>query len=128
MEQTMPESRDAKLTPHFKLSEFLQAGDPMPPPWVLDNFYRLANRLQVVRDLIRRPLKITSAYRTPSHNADVGGHKKSLHLSGMAVDVVVSGLPPKELQLILVNWTGGMGLYETHTHLDIRPYRARWRG
>ncbi len=128
MNQPVSNPEDLKLTPHFKLNEFLRAGDPMPPPWVLDNFYRLANRLQVVRDLIRRPLKITSAYRTPEHNSEVGGHKKSWHLSGMAVDIVVPGLSSKDLQLILINWTGGMGLYETHTHLDIRPYRARWRG
>ncbi len=128
MEPIITESRDIKLTPHFTLSEFLRAEDEMPAPWVLDNLYRLANRLQLLRDLIRRPIKITSAYRTPEHNLEIGGHKKSLHLSGQAVDFIVSGLSPKDLQLILVNWTGGMGLYMTHTHLDIRPYRARWRG
>jgi hypothetical protein len=33
-------------------------------------------------------LSVTSWYRSPSRNAEVGGHPKSKHIIGMAVDLV----------------------------------------
>ncbi|MBK8191075.1 MAG: DUF882 domain-containing protein [Vampirovibrionales bacterium] len=120
--------RNIQLTPDFNLAEFLRPQDPVPAPYVLDNLYRLANRLQLLRDLLGRPIRINSGYRTIAHNQEVGGVQNSQHLSGTAVDIVVPGLMPRDLQLILMNWSGGMGQYKTYTHLDIRPYRARWRG
>ena len=88
--------------------------------------YRLANRLQVIRDLVQRPVRVTSGYRTPEHNKAVGGSKNSLHLSGMAADIVIPGLSARDVQLILLNWSGGMGCYAGFTHLDTRANRARW--
>lgn len=119
--------RNIQLTPNFKLSEFLRTEDPMPAPWILDNIYRLANRLQVIRDLIGKPILINSGYRSPAHNQAVGGASQSQHLNGMAVDIVVTGMPAKELQSLLKNWSGGMGCYQHYTHLDIRPQKARWQ-
>lgn len=119
--------RSIQLTPNFKLSEFLRAEDPMPAPWILDNIYRLANRLQVIRDLIGKPLLINSGYRSPAHNQAVGGAPQSQHMNGIAVDIVVTGMPAKELQALLKNWSGGMGCYQHYTHLDIRPQKARWQ-
>ena len=120
--------RTIRLTPHFTLGEFIRAEDPIPAPWILDNLYRLANRLQVVRDLLGKPMLINSGYRTPAHNKAVGGSSKSYHMSGMAADIVVPGIPAIEVQRLLKNWTGGMGQYQHFTHLDIRPHRARWHG
>jgi uncharacterized protein YcbK (DUF882 family) len=122
----LEDPRALQLTPHFRLSEFLRHEDPMPPPWVLDNIARLAQRLQAVRDILGKPMRLHSGYRTEHHNQSVGGAKRSLHLAGMAADVSVSGVAPAELQRLLKNWSGGMGLYANYTHLDIRPYRARW--
>lgn len=118
--------RNLQLTPNFKLDEFLHGNDPIPPSWILDNLYRLANRLQVVRDLLEKPIIINSGYRTAKHNQAVGGAKNSLHLSGMAADIVVPGMPATDLQKFLRHWSGGMGCYTHFTHLDTRPYRARW--
>ena len=123
----MNNPRDILLTTHFRLSEFLRAEDPMPAPWVLDNLYRLANRLQVMRDVLGKPILVNSGYRTEAHNHEVGGSKKSMHLSGMAADIVVPGVPAAEVQRIFRNWSGGMGCYMHYTHVDIRPYRARWK-
>lgn len=118
--------RQIQLTPNFKLAEFLRGDDPMPAPWVLDNIYRLANRLQVVRDLLERPILINSGYRSKAHNQAVGGASQSQHLTGMAADVVVTGMPARDVQAFLKHWSGGMGCYQHYTHLDIRPERARW--
>lgn len=118
--------RDVQITPNFRLSEFIRNEDPMPDETVLENILMLANRLQVIRDLFGAPIKINSGYRTPEHNKAVGGKSKSLHLYGMAADIEIKGIGAREVQKRLKNWSGGMGSYETFTHLDIRPNRARW--
>lgn len=123
----MDNPKDILLTPNFKLSEFIRADEPFPAPWILDNLYRLANRLQAIRDLIGKPILINSGYRSPAHNKAVGGASQSQHLNGMAVDIVVAGMPAKSVQAFLQNWSGGMGCYQHYTHLDIRPQKARWQ-
>ena len=46
----------------------------------------LAEKLQLLRDKVDRPLKITSGYRCITHNAAVGGSQNSKHRYGMAAD------------------------------------------
>lgn len=126
---TVPsDARSIRLTPHFYLYEFLHPDDPIPAPYILDNLYRLASRLQVVRDIVNRPIQIHSGYRTPERNRLVGGVRNSLHMMGMAADFSVQGVAPHAVQRLLMNWTGGLGQYRTFTHVDIRSHRARWRG
>lgn len=120
--------RNAKLSPHFKLSEFVRDVDPLPPPAILANLKRLAEALEGVRSKLGgKPITITSGYRTQRHNAEVGGSKGSFHLTGLAADIVVGGLSAREVQKLLADWPGGMGSYAGWTHLDIRPYKARWK-
>lgn len=117
--------RNTQLTHSFKLSEFVRAQDPLPSPEIIQNLYRLANRLQVIRDLIGKPIRITSGYRTPEHNKKVGGEPNSYHLKGMAADIVIDGVAPGTVQNYLKNWSGGLGAYPDFTHCDIGPTR-RW--
>ncbi|MGE0200351.1 MAG: YcbK family protein [Candidatus Melainabacteria bacterium] len=117
--------RNTRLSPHFTLGEFVMDGD-RPGEEVLRNLHLLAQRLQVVRDLLNRPVHINSGYRNPEHNAAVGGARNSYHLLGMAADVVIAGMPARAVQAFLKHWSGGLGAYAGFTHLDIRPERARW--
>ncbi|MEG1824892.1 MAG: D-Ala-D-Ala carboxypeptidase family metallohydrolase [Cloacibacillus sp.] len=55
---------------------------------------RLVAALQSLRDLLERPMVITSGYRCAEHNRTVGGASASRHMKGLAADVSV----PKELQ------------------------------
>ncbi|MDH4379906.1 MAG: D-Ala-D-Ala carboxypeptidase family metallohydrolase [Vampirovibrionales bacterium] len=112
-----------RLAPHFKLSEFIDAGTPLPDDSILWSLWLLAQRLQALRDILQRPITITSGYRSPQHNKTVGGHPLSYHLRGMAADIVVAGLTAKQVQQTLAQWQGGMGCYPTFTHLDIGPRR-----
>lgn len=122
----MGDMRTIRLTPHFKLSEFIPKNTTMPAPWILDNLKNLANRLQAIRDLLQQPVYIHSGYRTHQQNLQVNGVENSFHLSGMAADISVKDISPEQVQQFLENWSGGMGLYSTHTHLDLRPVKARW--
>ncbi len=62
---------------------------------------RHLNDLQAIRDHIGKPIRITNQFRTPSHNEDVGGSKKSNHMKGIASDIVVDGMKASDLKLIV---------------------------
>ena len=73
-------------------------------------------------------LKVNSAYRSPEHNAEVGGAKKSQHIHGNAFDVDVSGLPQEERLALIEDARGagfqGVGVYNNALHFDVGPSRA----
>lgn len=117
-----------QLTPHFHLAEFLCPGVTVDnvPSEIRERLVGLAHRLQAVRDCLGgKPMTITSGYRTVAHNRLVGGVANSIHLTGAAADIVVSGLSPDKVQHALKHWTGGMGCYASFTHLDCGTKR-RW--
>ena len=91
----------------------------------------LAVVLQGIRGVAGRAVTITSGYRTPGHNAKVGGAEQSQHLYGLAADIVVAGMEPREVAAIardlMPDW-GGVGIYGTFTHVDVREARADWEG
>ena len=122
----MLQGQDIQLTTNFRLSEFLHGVQAIPAPWILDNLAQLANRLQVIRDLLGKPIIINSGYRSPQHNTAIGGTSNSFHMKGMAADIVIPGLTAHAVQQFLKNWSGGLGSYAHFTHVDIRPNRARW--
>ena len=117
---------DIQFTPNFNLTEFLHDGDTPPNLVQVENLHRLAWALQAIRDIVHSPIIINSGYRSEAHNKAVGGVKNSLHRKGLAADIVVLDMQPKAFQHFMTNWSGGMGMYEDYTHLDIRGSRARW--
>lgn len=85
--------------------------------------------LQSIRDYFCQPITITSAYRTPSHNAAVGGASSSQHVKGTAVDFKVQGVPPTAVASFIEKFfpVTGCGLYSTFVHVDTRGYKVRWK-
>lgn len=94
---------------------------------------RLVAGLQALRDMVGKPLTISSGFRCKRHNRAIGGAKDSLHTVAMAADVLVpEGWTPgafAELaESIDVFRTGGIGVYPTWVHVDVRTTGpARWR-
>ena len=90
----------------------------------------LIESLQLLRDLIALPITVTSGYRCIEHNKKVGGSKGSQHLTGRAADIKVDGMSSLELdsyvQAIPTFYDGGVGMYSSWVHVDVRGYRARW--
>lgn len=121
------------MTKNFKIEEFqCKCGCKMPADVHL-NITKLANQLQVLRNHIDKPITVTNAYRCESHNRAVGGVKNSMHLFGKAADLQVKGMHPYTLNEAiddLVNkgdmLQGGLGIYNTFCHYDIRKTKARW--
>ncbi|PXW65882.1 DUF882 domain-containing protein [Methylobacterium sp. B4] len=67
------------------------------------------------------PLTVTSGYRTLGHNASLeNAARTSMHLYGYAADVQMRGYPPRAVALAASFFSeGGIGLYDTFTHLDV---------
>lgn len=130
--QALPSMRNTHnwtaLTPNFYLEEFLQDGlnsiDINDD--IKQNLRYLANRLQVIRDMLGgKAITITSGYRSPKQNQQAGGVPNSQHLTGLAADFTVAGMPPHRVQQALSHWAGGLGCYHTFTHVDLGSKR-RW--
>lgn len=121
------------MTENFNLSEFASKDGADFPQKVVENLYELAKNLEVIRAFYKKPIKVNSGYRSPQHNKNVGGSPKSQHVQGKAADLVISGITPQELakgiQMLIDNGKiseGGIGVYDTFTHYDIRGTKARW--
>jgi uncharacterized protein YcbK (DUF882 family) len=116
----------AKLTNNFTLQEFNSKCGRDIPNNVLPNIIQLAKNLQVLRDAVGKSISITSGYRSPQHNKKIGGAKDSQHVKGMAADIKVTGMTPKEVALVIEGLIesgkmkqGGIGIYPSWVHYDI---------
>ncbi len=83
--------------------------------------------LDALREKVGQPIFITSAYRSPLHNARVGGAPLSLHKFGRAFDISLNG-HDRHLLADAAKSTGftGFGYYNTFLHVDTG--RARFWG
>ena len=62
-----------------------------PGPVELENLKRLAATLELVRYALGCPVIITSGYRCPEVNRNVGGSSTSMHVQGLAADFIAPG-------------------------------------
>ena len=102
-------------------------------PEIKDNIIKFAPQLQMIRDHFGVSVHINSAVRCPDHNKRVKGGKNSQHLLGRAFDIRVEGVSPDDVarwideQMFHGNMLmGGLGRYNTFTHVDFRGTPARW--
>ena len=118
---------DKKVSTNFRVREFA-CTDGTDPIFISSE---LVTILQKIRTHFGKAVTITSAYRTPTRNKSVGGTTYSQHLYGTAADIKVSGISPKKVasyaETLLPN-SGGIGIYDTFTHIDVRATKSRWKG
>lgn len=92
---------------------------------------RLVMVLETIRTHFGAAVTINSGYRTPEYNAKVGGVARSQHCYGTAADIVVKGQTPEAVaafaRTLMPDW-GGVGVYKSFTHIDVREARADWAG
>jgi len=117
------------VTEHFMYSDFTcPCCDRLK---IVPGFYRHVSLLEQMRQELRFPIIVTSGYRCKSHNASIGGAPRSWHLL-FATDVTTEENDAGKLSMIyekaIMLGFGGIGRYDTHIHLDLRPEQTRWRG
>lgn len=92
---------------------------------------RLVMVLQSRRSHFCAAVTINSGYRTPQYNARVGGVTDSQHCYGTAADIVVRGKTPAQVaayaRQLMPDW-GGVGVYDSFCHIDVREAKADWKG
>lgn len=115
-----------QLSAHFKVREFA-CGDGSDAVLVAP---RLVMVLETIRDHFGAPVVIQSAYRTPQHNAKVNGAAHSQHCYGMAADISIKSHAPAEVaafaRALMPDW-GGVGVYDSFCHIDVREAKADWK-
>lgn len=136
-------------TREYALAWYLRGGALVPEElarldWILRDWRegeavrmdrRLYDLLFVVQQHFRSPypLVVSSGYRTPRTNAMLAEHfpgvaRNSFHMQGMAVDIRIPGVPPGAVFALLARLgVGGVGSYDTFTHVDVGPPRW-WSG
>ena len=124
-----------RLSKNFKKSEFKCRDGTEVPDELMDNLRELVENLQIIRDHINKPMLIISGYRTPKYNRRIGGAKRSQHMKAKAADIVVRGVKPQEMREVIVSLIkegkikkGGVGLYRSFVHYDVRGRNTRWKG
>lgn len=124
-------------TAHFQLREFdcKDSAKTRAPEAIRGNIQQVMEQLEVLRADLGVPITITSGYRTVAYNKSVGGAGKSQHLCGTAADIKVKDHTPAQVKAAIERLIkagkmkeGGVGLYNTFVHYDIRGTKARWSG
>lgn len=74
------------------------------------------------------PIIVTSAYRCPKHNKEVGGEPGSLHMQGIAFDILSKDGPDRIRLLTEARKLsfGGFGIGKNFIHIDLRKNFAMW--
>jgi len=115
-----------QLSSHFVTTEFECAGSKSGDLQCISQ--DLVQRLQNVRNALKMPLSITSAYRTAEYQLYLQtlGYKtspNSQHLLGNAVDVTCRDMD--KLMLICECYFKSIGIAKSFLHLDTRDDKIR---
>lgn len=89
----------------------------------------LAIQLETLRARLGgHPITINSGCRCAAYNATLpGSASSSRHVLGAAADIVVEGIPPDAVADEAERMGfGGVGRYDTFTHVDVREKHGRW--
>lgn len=124
-----------KLTKNYSTEDFdCKDGTPVPKKYYA-NVKALAENLEVLNEELDTVMLISgSGYRTPAHNAKVSLSPASKHLTAEAGDISSPDHKPVVIvatieRLILEGKMkqGGIGLYKSFVHYDIRGTKSRWK-
>ena len=118
---------NVKLSKNFTVKEFA-CSDGTDTVFIS---LALVNLLQKIRNHFGKAVIINSAYRTEAHNKSIGGATYSQHKYGLAADIHISGVTPKEIAAYvetLMPSSGGIGIYKSFVHVDVRQVKSRWNG
>jgi zinc D-Ala-D-Ala carboxypeptidase len=78
-----------------------------------------------------KKIVMSSGYRDPFHNSDVGGTDNSYHMKCMAADFYIPNVDKRKLIAFAkrLNLVGGLGCYpgRSFIHIDVRDRPRGWK-
>lgn len=120
------------ITPHFTWKEALFC-----PQWGvyvfptdeehMTNIIAVAQKLEMIREILKSPLRITSWYRPDVYNKLIGGAEKSAHRVGQAVDFQPTKVSVMKSKIALKDFLEDLDLRMEDNgrgnwiHIDTRP-------
>jgi uncharacterized protein YcbK (DUF882 family) len=126
---------------HFTADEFTSyfeverrgVRNSQPPKEIWANIVPTVKIVDELREKLGKSIVILSSYRSPKYNSRIdGAATKSFHMTFQALDIVAAGYTPQEVFNALKEmrdagkFKGGLGKYNTFTHIDTRGYNATW--
>lgn len=127
------------MTPHFSLEELTitqhREIDNTPGEREMKNLEMLAAKMEEVRDILKKPILVSSGFRCLALNRAVGSKDGSAHVLGLAcdfvcpsygtVDEVFAALQHSRLEFdqLIVEKVGG----KKWIHLGLREDKKAWR-
>ena len=121
----------------FSISELITSStaaryniNNMPDIRALDSMLELIYYvLQPLREIIKKPMKITSGFRNSEVNRLVGGARNSQHLTGQAADFVIDGMTPAAVIEIVkksgIEFDQVINEYNKWTHISFNKGKNR---
>ena len=81
----------------------------------------LVNQLEELRKAVGQPIRITSGYRSPEHNATIpGAAENSVHMTGRAADIQIPGMSVEEMSRLAREFFPVVhDNYSSHIHVEI---------
>ena len=125
--------RDIKLTKNFKASEVSCKGSNCCGHSFPVSYEHMSN-MQRFRELVGKPIRITSCFRCIVHNRRIGGSSTSGHTRGVATDCYIRGYSVYEMRKIALKIRGfkkgSIGIYPSQGFIHVATdYRGkRWTG
>ena len=109
---------------YFKLEEF-DSPDELGSGCNMSQ--EILNMLDATRKIYGKPMRITSGFRTKTHNKKVGGVESSSHLKGLAADIACSESKNRfdMIKALLQVGFKRLGVAGTFIHVDIDKNKSQ---
>jgi len=122
---------DDLLESHYKVRGSVR--NAIPPKSLWKNIRKALKVADMAAPhLGTKRVRIVSAYRSPSYNRQCpGANRASLHMRNLALDLRYDASPAKVVQVMKAlrskgAFRGGIGSYNSFTHIDGRGKNADW--
>ena len=116
-----------KISENFRWREALYCNQwgvhVFPTKEQRSNIIYIASRLELIREVFKLPIHITSWLRPSAYNTLIGGSRASAHIFGKAVDFIVVGKPSHEIRSYLFD--NGY-LEKFNIRMERLPYESNW--
>lgn len=125
------------MTLNFKMSELIYSEkaienniNNMPDINSMDNMLDLIfHCLQPIRNLIKKPMIITSGFRNPIVNRLVNGKENSQHKTGQAADFIIKGMTPAQIVDVIrksnIDYDQLINEYDSWVHISYNKGKNR---